>query len=179
MIRYILETLDSDERIKLKLSSPLGVCDRIIDKYSNDLKDRLTVLKQDEMTMEKVEKQLNFYSNDMEKDFKLLQDRLENIFFQLKERSDAFFDELFTLKNFFYLTSKKEEIAQRYKNEVLSDFIPSIDQYISNLIDWIIDRKYRQHKSITDFVIKRAKVSEDNLIGSLKNEFKFNRQVRI
>eukprot|EP01080_Neovahlkampfia_damariscottae_P002302 gene2302-2475_t len=171
---YLFNNLNSEERIKLKLKSQIGVGEKILIKNLNELNLKLNILKKDEGTIKKVENQLNYFLNDMESDFKLFEDSIEKIFLEFNERTNIFFDEVLTLKNFFNLSNKKK-IEEKFKNEVVSDFIPSIDKFVSNLIDWIIDRKYRQHKSIQDFILKRSNISEDNLIGSLKNEFKFNR----
>jgi hypothetical protein len=61
---------------------------------------------------------------------------------------------------------------------ILGGIVAEIEQNVSELIDWIIDRRYKQWKAVTDYVYKRAKVSlsEEKLVGSLKSDFNFNRK---
>src|SRR5262249_24600092 len=45
--RYVLETLDEEQRVRLKLLSPLGVAQRLADKYLALAEGRLETLQQD------------------------------------------------------------------------------------------------------------------------------------
>jgi hypothetical protein len=138
------------------------------------------ILEEDNSTIQTIETQLEIYLKEMKTDFKLHMKSIDNTFLQLIDRGNNFFNEEINLTNLTNILNKKK-IEDKFINNVLLNFNKNVDDQIINIIDWIIDRKYKQWKSINDFVFKRAKVStnEDKLIGSLKSDFNFNRQVRI
>ncbi|KAG2381975.1 hypothetical protein C9374_005767 [Naegleria lovaniensis] len=176
--KYILQTLNSIERAKLKFLSPLGVANNLADKYLNStIEERLKVLKEDKKTMDIIEEQLQVFYNDMKQDFELQQSKLENIFHELVERGTCFYDNFINLSNVSSLINSKI-VAEEFQNQVIANTATQIENHVSEVIDWIIDRKYRQWKAVTDFANKRARISlhEDKLVGSLSSEFQFNRK---
>lgn len=175
---YIMGTLNSAERIKLKLLSPLGVASKLTEKYLKIVADNLSVLKEDIKTIEAIQSSLDIFVSDMKKEFEVQQQRIDNILQQLQDRANKFFDEFLVVSNLSKMLNK-HIVAEKFMNTVIRDVNHQIDNHISNVIDWIIDKKYRQWKAITDYVYKRAKnaSSEEKLVGSLKNEFNFNRKV--
>jgi hypothetical protein len=44
MEKFIFDTLESKEKIELKLKSPLGVLDKLLSKYENIIKERISIL---------------------------------------------------------------------------------------------------------------------------------------
>lgn len=168
---YIFKML-KDDKLKIKLTSPIGVCERMIEKYLKGIKEKLALLSGDQHTVEVIETQLSLYEEDIKKDFKLFEDRLENIFYQLIARSDKFFDDQITIGNIKNL--KKDLIKSNFQKYVIDDIVEEISKYSNSLIDFLIDRKYKQHKSINDYITKKAEKKE--LIGNINSEFQFNRQ---
>eukprot|EP01027_Heterolobosea_sp_BB2_P008321 GEZU01012350.1.p1 GENE.GEZU01012350.1~~GEZU01012350.1.p1 ORF type:complete len:611 (+),score=238.54 GEZU01012350.1:86-1918(+) len=176
---FVFDTLDSTERIKLKLQSPLGVADVICNNYKERVAQRLAVLKEDNATIDIIQQQLDAYKADMVRDFELQKSRVENVLFRLAERGDKFFDNFLTLSNVRTLMDKNA-VKEQFERAVVSDTVRQLEQHVSELVDWMIERKYKQWKAVTDFAYKRAKIStsEEKLVGSLKSDFDFNRQVR-
>ncbi|KAL9658149.1 hypothetical protein ABK040_013061 [Willaertia magna] len=177
--QYILTTLNSIERVKLKLLSPLGVAENLSEKYLTNVIDvRLKILKEDKKTMDIIEEQLQIFYQEMKKDFELLQNRLDNIFHELIERGIGFYDNFLTLGNVSGLL-KAQVVTEEFQNQVIADTAIQIENHVSETIDWIIDRKYRQWKAVTDFANKRARINslnEEKLVGSLGSDFQFNRK---
>jgi len=134
-------------------------------------------LREDKKTIDKIEEQLQLFATEMKRDFQLQQQRLDNILYELTERGNNFFEEFLQLSNVADLL-KKNVVAQMFQTQVLRNVISQIESHISEVIDWIMDRKYRQWKAVTDFVYKRARttLSEEKLVGSLKSDFNFNRK---
>ncbi|EFC38948.1 predicted protein [Naegleria gruberi] len=176
--KYVLDTLNSIERAKLKFLSPLGVAQNLSEKYlTTNIEERLKVLKEDKKTMEIIEEQLQVFYNDMKQDFELQQAKLENIFHELSERGTGFYDNFVNLSNISSLI-KSKIVAEEFQTQVIANTATQIENHVSEVIDWIIDRKYRQWKAVTDFANKRARISlhEDKLVGTLSSDFQFNRK---
>src|SRR5262249_38102254 len=68
--RYILETLDEEQRVRLKLLSPLGVAQRLADKYLAVAEGRLATLQEDLATLDNIDRQLDLFRDDLSEDFK-------------------------------------------------------------------------------------------------------------
>lgn len=142
---HILKTLNSMERVQIKLENPLGVADKLNSKYQKIVDRHLSTLQEDKKTIEIIEKQLQLFREEMIQDFNLHQQRLQNVFHELIDRSQLFFDEFLTwgnARNFF----NSRRVEERFNREAIADFIPQIELVISDMIDWILDRRYRQWK---------------------------------
>ncbi|RPI83901.1 MAG: GTP-binding protein, partial [Chloroflexi bacterium] len=115
---YIFDTLDEEGRIRLKLLSPLGVADHLVDKYLKVINDRLGLLKDDFSTISEIESQLELYKEDMQRDFNFRMSDIENILFEMESRGDEFFEDTFRLARVFDLLNK-ERIQQEYEQYVV------------------------------------------------------------
>lgn len=172
---FLFKTLESEERIKIKLRSPIGVIDRVIESMSANLESGFQILRQYKVSIDVMDNEIRLYIEDMKKDFLLWQHRLDKLFLTLMERCDKFLDQNITVGNIYSLIMDKKLLGEVFQREVLADFAKELDQHFTMLTDWIIDRKFRHHKAIQEYAIKQIKVPEEKLIGSLKGSFSFNR----
>lgn len=176
--QYIFHQLNNTERLKLKLENPLGIADKLTNKYYREIEKDLEILKEDKKTVDIIENQLEIFRDEMTKDFKLHLTKIDNVFHELTQRGDNFFEDFLTLSNMATLM-KQQKVEEAFNAHVISNIVTEIESRVSEIIDWIIDRRYKQWKAVTDFVYRRAKVSlsEEKLVGSLQKEFNFNRKV--
>ena len=77
--RYILETLDEEQRVRLKLLSPLGVAQHLADKYLQVVDARLATLQDDFVSLDNIERQLDLFRDDLSEDFKYHLTEVENV----------------------------------------------------------------------------------------------------
>ena len=173
--RYVHDLLDEEGRVRLKLESPLGVAEQLIDRYRRAVNERMNLLEADFRMSENVEAQLELYRQDMRRDFESRMAEIENIIHQLNERGDAWFEENITLRNFFELT-KRERIQERFQQEVVADSRELIDARVQELIDWMVDRNLKQWRAIVEYVNRRRQAKyEEHLIGEVGGGFEYNR----
>ena len=79
---------------RLKLSTPLGVANRVLERYKTVAHDRLDVLAEDFKTVQNIEESpARIYGEDMRREFDGRLANIENIVYELKERGDLFFNE--------------------------------------------------------------------------------------
>jgi len=177
MEAYMVHSLNINQRIKLKLLSPVGIAERVLQKYSHTLDQLQERLQEDFRTIETIEKQLESFRKDLAKDYALQQNKLDVIFNDLITQADEFFDEHIAVKNVRSLM-RPDQTAAKFDHDVVSHIIPDIEKHINQLIDWIQEKNLVCWKSITDFVFRRAKHSsaEEQLVGSIQSEFHFNRK---
>ena len=174
--RYILETLDPEERVRLKLASPLGVAKRIGDKYLRVVEGRLTTLQHDVRTIENIERQLTLFAEDLTSDFRYHETEVSNILSDFELRGMQFFDDTIKVTNIPRLVRDAEGIRAEFEQQVVGDVPEQIEQRTQALIDWMIDKNLRLWQSITDY-LRREKVPQHQggLIGDVGGSFEYNR----
>lgn len=173
--RYILETLDEEQRIRLKLLSPLGVAQRLTDKYLATVESRLETLQSDFATIDNIERQLGLFRDDLSEDFKHHLSEIENILYDFELRGNTFFDEMLRISKVFELV-RTEQMRAAFEREVVGDVPQQIEARLHALIDWMVERNLRLWQSVMDY-LQRNRVPEHQagLIGDVGGSFEYNR----
>jgi small GTP-binding protein len=178
---YIFSTLDEAGRIRLKLATPLGVAERVLDKYGAVASERLAVLAEDFRTVENIDSQLEIYASDMRREFEGRLSQIENIIYDLKERGDAFFDEALRVNRIPALLNSNR-IEREFQDRVIADTARRVDDATNSLIDWMVDQDLRMWQSVSEYVNRRRQAGvgasaqySEHVIGSVGTQFAYNR----
>jgi small GTP-binding protein len=173
---YVMETLDEEERIRLKLLNPLGVAERLLGRYSGIVDERLALLEQDGVTIARIEALLTDHEAALRREFGGYITRVENIVHRLNERADRFFDEYIRLGRIFDLI-KPEATRAAFERDVVADTEKQIDDTIDELIDWMVNQDLRVWQAVTDTLDRRAlERYRDDMIGEVGARFAADRQ---
>jgi len=173
--RFILESLDERERIRLKLSNPLGVADRLADRSLGVARDRLMLLKDDFSTIDTVEGQLAIYEEDMRRDFKYHLSHVENVLHEMLARGTEFFDETVRLRRVFDLMNA-ERVRGEFERQVVADTVSQVEAHVSELIDWMVEKDLQQWQSVMEYLNRRSAQHEGRIIGQVGGRFERSRQ---
>ena len=173
--QYILDALDAAERVRLQLSNPIGIASALIAKYQQVVGQRQKLLQGDFQALDAIDEQLEAYQNDMRRDFQYQNDRVQNVLFEMIERGDRFFDENLRITRVVELVNS-ERLRGEFERRVLADTSREIEHHVHELIDWLIDRDYRQWQAVMEFIDRRSSQHTDHMIGQVRGEFEFNRQ---
>lgn len=178
--RYIFETLDEEERIRLKLSSPLGVAERLCEKYLTAVEGRMTLIQQDVLTIENIEQQLDLFRDDIANDFHYHETEVTNILSDFELRGLEFFDATIRVPNIPRLIRDSEGIRAEFEQEVVAEVPQQIEARTQALIDWMIEKNLRLWQSIMEY-LRREKLPQhrDGLIGEVGGSFEYNRAALI
>jgi small GTP-binding protein len=177
--RYIQETLDEQERVRLKLLSPLGVAQHINDKYLGAVEARLATLQGDFTTLDNIERQLELFRDDLSEDFKYHLTEVENVLSEFELRGMQFFDDTILLRNIWQLRNG-EWVRAAFEREVVGDLPGQIEGRLSGLIDWMIEKNLRLWQSVMDYLQReRAPQHRGGLIGDIGGTFEYNRAALI
>ncbi|MEZ4862369.1 MAG: dynamin family protein [Caldilineaceae bacterium] len=172
---FMLEQLDDAERLRLKLVNPLGIATKLIENYSQIIAGRLDLLKGDFQTLDTIEEQLQAYEADMRRDFAYQRSRVDNVLYEMAERGDKFFDNALQLTRIFELINS-EKLRGEFDREVVADTSRQIEHHVSELIDWVVEKDYRQWQSVMEYLTRRANQHADHIVGRIDSDFEFNRQ---
>jgi small GTP-binding protein len=180
MERYILETLDEQERVRLKLLSPLGVARRLADKYLQVVEGRLTTLQHDVATLENIERQLELFRGDLANDFQFHRTEVENTLNEFELRAMRFFDDTIRVPNIPRMVRDQDGIRAQFEREVVGELPQQIEGRVQALIDWMIEKNLRLWQSTTEY-LRRERVPEHRagIIGDVGGSFEYNRAALI
>lgn len=175
---FILDQLDARERLRLKLENPIGVATNLIEKYGQVLDDRQDLLRGDFQTLDTIEEQIAAYEADMRRDFKYQVSHIDNVLYEMAERGDRFFDEAMRLTRVLDLMNG-DKLRGEFERQVVGDTSRQIERHVNELIDWLVDKDYRQWQAVMDYLNRRAAQHADRIIGGVTSNFEFNRQTLI
>lgn len=173
--QYILDFLDAGERVRLQLSNPVGIAAALIANYQEVIRQRQALLKGDFQALDAIDQQLAAYQNDMRRDFRYQSDRVDNVLYEMAERGDRFFDENLRITRIVELVNS-ERLRGEFERRVLADSSRAVERHVDELIDWLIERDYRQWQAVMEFIERRSLQHTDQMIGQVRGEFDFNRQ---
>ncbi len=173
--QYILDFLDAGERVRLQLSNPVGIAAALISNYQEVIRQRQALLKGDFQALDAIDQQLAAYQNDMRRDFRYQSDRVDNVLYEMAERGDRFFDENLRITRIVELVNS-ERLRGEFERRVLADSSRAVERHVDELIDWLIERDYRQWQAVMEFIERRSLQHTDQMIGEVRGEFDFNRQ---
>ena len=172
---FILDTLDQQQRLRLKLESPLGVADNLHRTFSATVQKRLELLKSDFATLDDIEAQLDGYVADMRHDFQFRTSLIDNILHDVRARGDDFFEETIRMGRFFDLINGSR-LRSEFERVVIADTHERIEHEVNDLIDWMIERNYRQWQEVTQHLGRRATQHGDRIVGGIGGSFDLNRK---
>jgi small GTP-binding protein len=156
--RYLRDTLDDRERLRLKLLSPLGVAERLVGQYAAQATGRAAILRGDLQLSEQLAAELAVYRADLERDFGFRLQAVDNLLHELDQRGRAFFENTLRLGRLFDLFNR-DRIRAEFEAQVIADTPQRIDRAAQDLIDWLVDQDERLWESIRARIEQRQAVA--------------------
>jgi small GTP-binding protein len=170
----IVLTLDEGERVRLKLLNPLGVAERLAQKYLEVTDGRLGLLHEDFATLETIDRQLALYREDMGREFRFRLADVDNILQEFENRGMAFFDDTVRFARIFDLLDKARVKAD-FERQVVGDVPRLIDRKVTEVIDWMVGAELRQWQGVIELLAKRQHVHADRMVGQVGRGFELDR----
>ncbi|MCA9949721.1 MAG: dynamin family protein [Anaerolineales bacterium] len=161
---YIREALDDNGRFRLKLANPLGVAYRLVAQQRAAVETDLAVLKKDNAMLDDVQRQMLYYNEDMQRNFKARLSEIDNLLYAMENRGTAFFDDRLRLARVPQLLRSKQ-LEYDYEKEVVADTPERIEQQVSELVDWLVEQDLRQWTAVSDHLTTRSAEHSVRIVG--------------
>jgi small GTP-binding protein len=173
---YLLNTLDQEERVRLKLLNPLNVGLRLASKYKDATFERLKLLAQDVEAIQNIDQQLALFHQEMLRDFEPRLARLDVLLGDMERRGTRFFDETIRIGRIKSLMDS-EGVKRAFEREVIGETTREMEDEVNRVIDWIVERNLRLWQDISGY-IERRQLSRhrEGMIGDVGPSFSYNRQ---
>jgi small GTP-binding protein len=160
--RFVSDTLDDGERVRLKFRNPLGVAQRVCETLRADLVGRLALLHDDRIAVEEIERQLNAYAADMARDFQFRWADIDRVLFEMERRGHDHFDETIRLARIRQLLDRTA-VRHSFEQQVVADVPQRLESKVHQLIDWMVNADFQQWQSITQRLAERRAARDDRL----------------
>lgn len=162
--QFIRERLDRGERLRLKMSNPLGVGLSLVSRYRAVVVDRLELLQDDLRLLDDIDRQQALAADDMEHQFGLRMSAIENVLIEMEQRGHRYFDEMLRLGRVFDLFNTAR-VREGFERDVVADAPRQVETRVSELIDWLVSADIKQWHAITTRLSERRQQYRDRIIG--------------
>jgi small GTP-binding protein len=174
--RWLFETLDDGERVRLKLLNPLGVGLRLAGNHLERVVAQAELLRDDLETLDQIESQLSVYEEDLAGDFRFRLTDVDHELQAFEKRGLDFFEETLRLPRVFDLINK-ERIQADFERKVIGETPKRLESKVEEIIDWLVDSELEQWQVAGRRIAERQRVS--SAAGEMKGEigrFDYNRE---
>jgi small GTP-binding protein len=175
--RYLLETLREQERVRLKLLSPLGVLRNVLDKNVTALDKRLAVVHADGHVLGVVRGQLESYGAEMRTDSERYLLEVRNVLTEVERRGRSWLERTIRIGNLNFLRNK-DAVENRFRAEVVADAPREIEDVVHRMVDWTVKRNLKLWTAVfqeLDAHTARLRAS-GALAAHSSTEFQYNRE---
>jgi small GTP-binding protein len=161
---YLTRTLDSPERLRLKLLNPLGVASRVLDATAAALKERRTVISGDTATLTEIEGQLAHDRKEALSDLRLRAAEAERPLQDLERRGEDFLDRRLRLGGILDLAGR-ERTRAAFEREVGSGLPALVEKRAEGLVDALVAGELRLLPAVAERVKRRAALHTEKVPG--------------
>jgi small GTP-binding protein len=173
---YLLNTLDQQERVRLKLLNPLNVGLRLASKYKEVAFERLKLLTHDVEAIQNIDQQLALFHQEMLRDFEPRLARLDVLLGDMERRGMRFFEETIRIGRIKSLMDS-EGVKRTFEREVIGETPREIEDEVGRVIDWIVERNLKLWQDISGYIERRQLTRHrEGMIGDVGSSFNYNRQ---
>ncbi|HEV8176067.1 MAG TPA: dynamin family protein, partial [Gemmatimonadales bacterium] len=173
---YLLNTLDQQERVRLKLLNPLNVGLRLATKYKDAAFERLKLLTHDVEAIQNIDQQLALFHQEMLRDFEPRLARLDVLLGDMERRGMRFFEETIRIGRIKSLMDS-EGVKRTFERDVIGETPREIEDEVGRVIDWIVERNLKLWQDISGYIERRQLTRHrEGMIGDVGSSFNYNRQ---
>jgi small GTP-binding protein len=152
--QFLTNTLSQEDRIRLKLLSPLGVARKIAVEYLKLAQQRLSVLTEDAQVLEKVERHLSLFEKDTQDEFARHLARIDNQLLEMRLRGEEFLDDRMRLLKIRAMLNNRM-LRQSFERDVVGDTPDHVEGHVQEIIDWLVERELRQWRLMAEELSNR------------------------
>ena len=175
---FITNTLAGEARLKLKFGTPLGVAERLAERYGGLAAGELGLLAGDRRTLAEVERQLEQFRKDMRREFEAYLARVKTVLLEIERRGDVFFDDTMRLTKILQLVDS-ERMREAFRTRVVRGADREVDRAVAEMVDWFLGRNLQLWEDVMAFVQTRRQASDERVIGEVGGRFQYDREALI
>jgi len=172
--RYLVDTLDQAERVRLKLASPVGVGERLAGKYHEVAAGRLALLADDVTALDDIERQLGVWRQDMEREFRFRLSDVDKELHAFENRGHEFFDDTLRLGRVADLLNRSRLRAE-FERRVVAELPREIERRVGEIIDWMVGSELKLWQGVSARLAARQAEHAERIAGGAGGGFEADR----
>jgi hypothetical protein len=138
--------------------------------------EKLTLISEDLSLVDSIERQLEAYRDDMQRDFAIRLEQVDNILHEMIARGTDYLDTTLRVGRIVDLFRQKV-LRDEFERVVVADAPERLDRVSQDLIDWMVDQDLRLWRTITEQVERRRRAGLDSGPGErLAGSFEYDRR---
>mmetsp|Transcript_37303 Transcript_37303/g.64722 ORF Transcript_37303/g.64722 Transcript_37303/m.64722 type:complete len:581 (-) Transcript_37303:443-2185(-) len=149
---YMQELLTNEQKVQSKLLSPLGVAEEIVERSIALANTRNETLKSDLSTIKLIDEQMDAFMFDLERDVKLENLQIKELFKDVVNKADLFFDEKVAIMNYSHIWGDNKEFVDEFDEKVMKDLASRLDEVVKDISDLISARSKIQSRAVLEYV---------------------------
>lgn len=157
---YFESTLRDRDRVRLKLTAPMQSLTPVLARQADALAERRRLVHGDHTALASILGEVDAYETRMLADVSRYQSQITNILWQLERRGQRFFDELVRMSNIMRLRDK-DVVENRFRNEVVADTPPRVEEEVQALIDWLVRQNLAMWEKADGLLRERREALRD------------------
>jgi len=161
---FIHDTLDDNGRFRLKLLNPLGVGFKLVRKQLASIDQDLASLDADQQLLDDIQRQMTYYDEDMQRNFKARMSEIDNVLYAMEKRGNDFFEEMIRMGRIPDLIRSKR-VEQAFNDQVVADTPKQIERQVSDLVDWMVEQDLRQWTAVAEHMAQRKEAHNHRIVG--------------
>ena len=161
---YVYNVLDDAGRFALKLNNPLGVGQKLINQQLEAIENDLSSLADDATLLEDIERQMNIYDSDMQRNFDARLGEIDNVIYEMERRGNQFFDDTLRLGRIPDLI-RRDRVQHEFERDVIADTPKQIEDRVGELIDWLVEQDLRQWTAVADHLQRKREQHSGRILG--------------
>lgn len=161
---YIFRTLDTKNRFQLKLLNPLGISDKLTEKYLEINAAQRTLIQDDIQLISDIQQQISLFREDMVRSFNFRYADIDNSILEFEKRGLEFFEDTFRINRVMDLLNK-ERIKNEFNKNVVKNLSKDIDEKVSGSIEWLVEEDLKQWQIVTQKISQRASKHQDRILS--------------
>lgn len=177
---YIFHRLNEQERVRLKLLSPIDTAATVADTLAEEERAKARLLTEDTEKITRLENQLQETRKEMQSNFEKFILQVDKLVLELRDRGVDFLGEYVRLRH-IHLLRNETAFRQEFERKVLADWQRQLDSSLDESVDWLVRQNMRLWNDTLDYFNTQVRRSDYDarVIGSIGGHFVYERdQVR-
>lgn len=171
---HIRQILEEGERFRLKLLNPLGVASRVLKGLDAELGNRQELLAGDRRTLEAIDRQREQFDRDIRRELANHLSRFDTVLLEVERRGDHFLNETVQWRNVLGLMNS-DKVREQFEQRVIRGSDEAIDEAVSQLVDWFIDRNLSMWEDVMEYTNQRSRAGDERIVGNVGGRFQYDR----
>jgi small GTP-binding protein len=157
---FLRETLGQENRVRLKLLSPLGVAAQLLERSGQRLKASFELLEDDQKLLQDLEREFEVHQSDLKTQLEAQLGHLDAVLDGVEKRGELFIDDTLRVRRTLELLNA-DKIRGRFEREVIADAPQQLERRVSDVIDRFLERNVRFWNDTQQLLTARASGNGD------------------